>query len=242
MSGTGRALNQLATLLLGLTGLLMLVYVLILIFPQLPLNPFRPALVAGNPLAPNPTITPTPSVTRPPTWTPTATPGPTDTPGPSPTPSDTPPPSPTRPPVASRTFTQTPTRPGPTFSPFKFTKTNDPIALRADPYGASCGTWLGVAGQVLDRDGAPLPNVSVVGWGGPVTEQNKRVFVSGSSPRINDIYRSPAAYEIYIGAAGEFDVSLQIYENGQPVSDVVRVRTSSACNSVLAVVHFQRNH
>src|SRR3990172_4487308 len=112
MSGTGRVLNQLATLVLGLTGLLALVYALILIFPQFPLNQFRPPVIAGNPLASTPTITPIPSATRPPTWTATAPPGPTDTPGPSPTPTDTPPPSPTRPPVATKTFTPTPTRPG----------------------------------------------------------------------------------------------------------------------------------
>ncbi|HJW83060.1 MAG TPA: hypothetical protein VJ754_02030, partial [Anaerolineae bacterium] len=211
MSGTGRVLNQLTTLVLGLTGLLALVYALILIFPQFPLNPFRPPVIAGNPLALTvpaslALATPIPSATRPPTWTPT------------------------------------PTLPGPTFSPFKFTKTNDPITFKANPYGAPCGSWLGIAGQALDRDGTPLPDVSVVGWGGPVTEQNKRVFVSGSSARINSIYGSPAAYEIYIGAQGEFEVSLQIYENGQPVSDLIRLRTSASCGADLALVHFQRNH
>ncbi|HJW83852.1 MAG TPA: hypothetical protein VJ754_06065, partial [Anaerolineae bacterium] len=62
MSGTGRVLNQLATLLLGLTGLLALVYALILLFPQFPLTPFRPPVIAGNPLAPTTTITPIPSL------------------------------------------------------------------------------------------------------------------------------------------------------------------------------------
>lgn len=233
MSGAGRVFNQLASLFLGLSGLVALTYAAIFV-----LDPFGLSGIADNPS----TITPTPSPTRPATWTPTATPGPTDTPGPSPTPTNTETPGPTRTPIATKTNTPTPTRPGPTFSPFKYTKTNDEITFRSDPYGAACGAWLGVAGQVLDGDGKPLPGVSVVGWGGPVPEQNKRVFVSGSSARINGIYGSPAAYEIFIGAPGDFDFIIQVYENGQPVSDVIRLRTRSDCRADLAVLNLQRNH
>lgn len=244
MSGSGRVLNQLTLILLGLTAFLALLYAVIFLFPQFPLNPFKPPTAAEVALAPigTPTVTPTPPPTRPPTWTPTATPGPTHTPGPTPTPSDTPTPGPTRTPIATKTPTSTPTLPGPTFAPFKFTKTNDPITWRADPYSTKCGTWMGVAGQVLDRDGKPLPGISVVGWGGPVPAEAKNVFVSGSSPRLNTLYNSPAAYEIYIGAPGEFDFNVQIYENGQPVSAVISFRTNGDCRTNLAIVNIQRNH
>lgn len=230
---TARLLNQLASLLLGLSGLAIFIFAVIFLA-----NPFGPRAIASNVSA----ITLTPSPTRPATWTPTPTPTPTDTPGPSPTPSDTPTPGPTRPPVATRTFTPSPKPTGPTFSPFKYTKTNDEIRFVRDPYGAPCGSWLGIGGEVLDVDGSPLPGVTIVGWGGPVPEQEKRVFVSGSSSRINGLYGSPAAYEIYIGAPGEFDFILQVYQNGQPASDLIRLRTSSDCRADLAIVNFQRNH
>jgi len=142
---TARLLNQLASLLLGLSGLASFIFAVIFL-----VNPFGPrdAERASNASA----ITLTPSPTRPATWTPTPTP--TATPGPSPTPSDTPTPGPTRSPVATRTFTPSPKPTGPTFSPFKYTKTNDEIRFVRDPYGAPCGSWMGVGGEVLDVDGS----------------------------------------------------------------------------------------
>jgi len=235
MSGTGRLLNQTASLLLGLSGLAALVFAAVFIF-----DPLNPARVAG--VTPTPSITPTPSPTRPATWTPTATFGPTETPGPTNTPTETGTPGPTRTPIATATPTPSPTPPGPTFSTFKFTKTNDEIRYTADPYGAPCGSWMGVGGRVLDRDGSPLAGVAVVGWGGPIPEQDKRAFVSGSSSRINGFYGSEAAYEIFIGAPGNYDFIVQVYENGQPVSDFIRLRMRDDCRANLAVVHLQRNH
>jgi hypothetical protein len=237
MSGAGRLLNQLASVLLALSGLVGLMVAVVFVVD--PFGAARRAQLASNP---TPTITLTPSVTRPPTWTPTATPGPSDTPGPTPTPSITPTPSPTRPPVATFTHTPSPTPPGPTFSPFKFTQTNEEIQFIRDPYGAQCGTWMGVSGHVLGVDGSPLPGVTVVGWGGPIPEQEKRPFISGSSSNINVTYNSPAAYEIYIGAPGEFDFYIQVYENGQPVSEAIHLRTRADCRANLAVVNLQRNH
>jgi len=234
---TARLLNQLTLLLLALSGLAILVYAVIFL-----VNPFGPREIASNAPAHTATITLTPSATRPATWTPSPTSTPTGTPGPSPTPSDTPTPGPTRPPVATRTFTPSPTPIGPTFSPFRYTQTNDKVRFVRDPYGAACGTWMGVGGEVLDVDGSPLPGVTIVGWGGPVSEQDKRAFVSGSSSRINELYGSPAAYEIYIGAPGEFDFILQVYLNGQPVSDLIRLRTFPDCRADLAIVNIQRNH
>lgn len=236
MSDAGRVFDQLASILLVLTLVLTLIYAAILV-----VNPFQPAVAAQSPaLTPTTTLTPIP--TRPSTWTPTATAGPTDTPGPSPTPTVTDAPGPTRTPVASRTPTATDTPPGPTFSPFKFTKTNDDVVFIADVYGAACGTWMGVAGTTLNVDGSPLAGVTVVGWGGPISEQSKKPFVSGSSERLNRLYNSPAAYEIFIGAPGDYDFFVQVYENGQPVSDLIRLRMRSDCRGDLAVLNFQRNH
>ena len=225
-----RLLNRLALLLLSLTALVLACYLIIFLIPSFPLNPWPP--IAQAQLL---TLAPTqmPRATLPPTWTPTAV----QTYQPLATrPLDTP--VPTRTPLASRTPTRSPALP--TKSPYKFALVRDPV-LTADKYGAACGNWGGVGGQVLDLNGAPLPGVSVVGWGGPIAEQDKRVFVSGSDARINKFYSGDGAYELYIGAPGDFDFFVVVYENGRPVSPVVKVRMVNDCSRDLALINFQRN-
>ncbi len=225
-----RLLNRLTLLFLGMTAVVLACYVLIFLVPAIPLNPWPPIAAAQlSTVAP----TPTPKATLPPTWTPTAV----QTYEPLATrPPDTP--VPTRTPLASRTPTKSPALP--TKSPYKFTPVRDPV-LTSDKYGAACGNWGGVGGQVLDLNGSPLTGVSVVGWGGPIAEQNKRVFVSGSDARINKFYGGDAAYELYIGAPGNFDFFGVVYENGRPVSPVVKVRMVNDCSRDLALINFQRN-
>jgi hypothetical protein len=229
-----RALNQLTALTLLASGIVLVCYTIILIFPQIPLNPFRPesiALVA--------TLTPTATATGtlPPTWTPTAIASPIGVRA-----TFTPEPTATLRPTRTPTVVPSPTIDPriPTRSPFKFTSTK-PV-LMADPYGAACGNWGGVGGQVLNVDGSPLAGVSVVGWGGPISEQNKKIFVSGSDARLNKFYNGDAAYELYIGAPGDFDFNVVVYENGRPASAVVKFRMYNDCTRDLALINFQRNH
>jgi hypothetical protein len=225
-----RMLNRLTLVLLGLTALVLACYLIIFLVPASPLNPWPP--IAQAPLM---TLAPTvaPKVTLPPTWTPT----PVQTYQALATrPPDTP--LATRTPLASRTPTKSPALP--TRSPYKFTPVRDPV-LVADKYGAACGNWGGAGGQVLDLNGAPLTGVSVAGWGGPIPEQDKRVFVSGSDARLNKFYGGEGAYELYIGAPGDFDFFVVVYENGRPVSPVVKVRMVNDCTRDLALINFQRN-
>ena len=95
---------------------------------------------------------------------------------------------------------------------------------------------------MLDIDGSPLAGVSVVGWGGPISAQEKKVFVSGSDARINKFYTGDGAYEIYIGAPGDFDFFVVAYENGRPASPVVKVTMVNDCSRDLALIDFQRNY
>ncbi len=225
-----RLLNRLTWLVLGLTALVLACYLIIFLVPSFPLNPWPPFAQAQlSTVAP----TQTPRSTLPPTWTPT----PPQTYQPLATrPPDTP--VPTRTPRATLTPTKSPALP--TKSPYKFTTVKPPV-LTSDPYGAACGNWGGVGGQVLDLNGAPLAGVSVVGWGGPIPEQQKRVFVSGSDARINKFYNGDGAYELYIGAPGDFDFFVVVYEKGRPVSPVVKVRMVNDCSRDLALINFQRN-
>jgi hypothetical protein len=223
-------LNRLAIILLGLSVVVLACDLIIFLFPAFPLNPWPPIAQAVL-ITPAPTQTPRP--TLPATWTPTpvqiyqalATRAP-----------DTP--VPTRTPLTSRTPTTSPALP--TKSPYKFTPVRDPV-LMADKYGAACGNWGGIGGQVLDLNGAPLTGVSIVGWGGPISEQQPRVFVSGSDTRINKFYGGDGAYELFIGAPGDFDFLVVAYENGRRVSPVVKVRMVNDCTRDLALIDFQRN-
>ncbi len=225
-----RLLNRLTLLLLALAALVLACYLIIFLAPAFPLNPWPPIAQAQLiTVAP----TQTPRSTLPATWTPT----PVQTYRPVATrPPDTP--VPTHTPLATRTPTKSPALP--TKSPYKFTTVKPPV-LTSDPYGAACGNWGGAGGQVLDLNGAPLTGVSVVGWGGPISEQSKRVFVSGSDARINKFYGGDGAYELYIGAPGDFDFFVVVYENGRPVSPVVKVRMVNDCSRDLALINFQRN-
>jgi len=225
-----RVLNRLTILLLVLAVVVAACDLIIFLAPTFPLNPWPP-IAQAQLITLVPTQTPKP--TLPPTWTPTVV----QTYQPVATrPLDTP--VPTRTPLASRTPTKSPALP--TKSPYKFTAVKPPV-LMSDPYGAACGNWGGAGGQVLDLNGAPLAGVSVVGWGGPIGEQNKRVFVSGSDARINKFYGGDGAYELYIGAPGDFDFFVVVYENGRAVSPVVKVRMVNDCSRDLALINFQRN-
>ncbi len=231
MKRNDRLFDRLALACLALAGLCIVYSLLIFVFPRIFLNPFPP--VANSAAASAPTVMPTPASTFPPTWTPT----PAQTFAPLPTrPADTL--VPTRTPLPTRTSTPSPKLP--TRSPYKFTAVAPPILI-ADKYGAACGNWGGVGGQVLDIDGSPLKGVTLVGWGGPIPEQEKKTFVSGSDARINRFYNSDSAYELYIGAPGNFDFFVVVYENGRPASPVIKISMTNDCRGDLAYLNFQRN-
>jgi len=221
--------NQLALLSLILTVALVVCYGLIFL-----IRPFKPSTLPSV-IAQGPTAVPTPTLVL--TWTPTPVP-PTPTPRATFTPSKPATARPTVAPSVSPTPTINPLIP--TRSPYKYTA-SQPI-LVPDKYGAACGNWGGIGGQIFNIDGSPLKGVSVVGWGGPVPEQNKLVFVSGSQSRINKFYGGDGAYELYIGAPGNFDFNVVVYENSQMVSPVVKIRLVDDCARDLALINFQRNH
>ncbi len=231
MKQKDRLFDRLTIAFLGGALLCTLCYLLIFLFPAIPLNPFPP-LQAETLLQSTATMTPAP--TLPATWTPT----PAITYAALPTrPADTP--VPTRTPQPTHTSTPSPKLP--TRPPYPFSTVAPPV-LTSDPYGAACGNWGGVGGQILDVDGSPLKDVTVVGWGGPISEQDKKTFVSGSMARINRFYNSDSAYELYIGAPGDFDFFVVVYEGGRPASPVVKVRMVNDCRSDLALINFQRNY
>ena len=149
------------------------------------IDPFLPGpdLEAAPTIPPTlgfPTSTNTPEIQLPPTWTPTATvtstPSPTASPTPEPTATDTPvPATPTAQPTTEAAFV---VQPG----------SNVLVANFANDLGCA---WLGVAGQVFDKDRNPLVGITVHVEGqlaGALANQDSG---TGSNPRIG-----PAGYTI----------------------------------------------
>jgi hypothetical protein len=227
-----RVFNQLSLISLILAAFVSLYYLLIFIFPQLPINPLPPVQVAAVQLeAVSPTISA--AATFPPTWTSTPIASPT-----SPRATWTPtsqPPARTR--VPTPTATLNPLIP--TRSSYKFTASKP--FLTSNVYGVGCGGWFGVGGQVFDLDGSPLKNASVVGWGGPIAEQGKLVSESGKDNHLNKFY-GEGAYELYLGTPNDFDFFVTVYENGRPVAPIIKVRMTNDCSRDLVLINFQRNH
>ena len=173
------------------------------------------------------TVPPTATNTRRPTGVPsitptvpprTATPTPTDTPTATPTPGPSPTPTNTR-------------------SQFPFTKTDDsPIYLQNFANNAGCD-WLGIAGEVLDLEGRPVPNgtYQVHVWGSGIDE---RVPVGGAPAY------GPSAYERSVdNAPAVRDYNLQMETtNGTAVSQVYQVQTRASCNQNLLLFNFVQNH
>ncbi len=206
--------------------------------------------------APPPTLTPTPIPTDtpdavaslPPTHTPiplqeTPTPVPINTLRPTLTPSVTPtfpPPTPTKTPTPTPTDTPTP-GPSPTAtstrSPFPFTKDLvSPQYLQNYANAAGCN-WMGIAGEVFDLDGNPVPygQYRVHIWDSGV-DQSVPV---GDAPAYG-----PSGYELFLFDAPRVqDHNIQLEtNNGTAVSQVYRVQTRASCNQNLVYFVFVQNH
>ncbi|MDW8069774.1 MAG: hypothetical protein RML46_12810 [Anaerolineae bacterium] len=212
--------NLMSVILLGLTGLLVLAYLVILINPYVLFNPFPPPRELARAEKSTPTLTATSTSVLPPTWTPTATPTTTLTPLPIPTrtPTRSLSPTPTWPPTATST-------PRATRAPFPFTCE---VTYRANLYGIP---WSGVAGHLQDLDGNPLPgyHVAVNCPGIPETLDQ----VAGADARYNLMYESGAAWERACdpSAYRALEIQVRIYDKYpspdgtfHPVSDWIQVQ------------------
>jgi hypothetical protein len=190
---------------------------------------------------PEPTLvalldTPTPK----PTIALTDTPIPSWTPKPSPTlrPTFTPkPPTPTRTPRPTVIFTLPPTAtdtPGPptaTLHPYPFKLSEDGVTYTRYFFSSECN-WLGIAGEVVDQEGNPITGISVVLNGGGL---NNVVTTSGNAPDY-----APSGWEHFLDSQPKVgDFTIQLWHQGQPVSELVEVRTSKDCRRNLAYLIFE---
>jgi hypothetical protein len=219
-----------------LTVLLLLCYVAIFVNPQLPINPFPPPQADVRQAAQHtstPTVPPTytPEPTFPPTWTPTVTPLPTWTFVPQPT-STRMPPKPTTPPK------QLPA----------FSLAEDPLYVKQMMYPGSENWWNGLAGEVADRSGLPVTDVTI-----RIRDQSGNTWETtpGNASRYANDYGEPfggrgtfAWWEQVLKASCQqsIKVYVQVIRDGNPVSPEVAVQTKGTCDQNLILVHFTKNY
>jgi hypothetical protein len=195
------------------------------------IDPFLPGpdLEAAPTIPPTlgfPTTTNTPEIQLPPTWTPTATvtstPLPTASPTPEPTATDTPVPA-------------TPTAEATTEAPFVVQPgSNVLVANFANDLGCA---WMGVAGQVFDKDRNPLVGITVHVEGQLAGALANQDSVTGSNPRIG-----PAGYTINLSdhpIASSGTMWIQLKDTaGLKLSDQIYFSTSVDCDENLVFINW----
>lgn len=172
--------------------------------------------VTDTPVPPPATWTPEPSPTQPPTNTPK-------------------PPPPTRTPRPTILLTLAPTvtsTPTPTRHPYPFKLSDAGVTYMQYFFSSTCA-WLGIAGEVQDPEGEPVNGISVVLNGGGL--QNV-VTTSGSRTDY-----APSGWEHFLDAqVKEGDFTIQLWHNGQPVSELVQVHTKKDCRANLVYLVFEQ--
>ena len=195
------------------------------------IDPFLPGpdLEAAPTIPPTlgfPTSTNTPEIQLPPTWTPTATvtstPSPTASPTPEPTATDTP--VPATPTAEATTEAAFVVQPG----------SNVLVANFANDLGCA---WMGVAGQVFDKDRNPLVGITVHVEGQLAGQLVNQDSVTGSNPRIG-----PAGYTINLSdhpIASDGTMWIQLMDTaGLDLSDQVYFSTSADCDENLVFINW----
>ncbi|MBN1641860.1 MAG: hypothetical protein JXA09_11555 [Anaerolineae bacterium] len=237
-----------------LTIAVLLLYVAIFLNPQSFLNPFKPLVVQ----VPTPTVAPPAMVTPtvPPTWTPPSPFPPTWTPTSTSTPTMTRPPTLTPTPTPTGTPTYTP-RPLPAFS------------LRMDPIYTSqiayddmydhlpesqwpSRWWSGVAGEVTNRAGDPVMDVTIKIWDdfGHVWQTKPGDVEANTGVRYWRYYDSAygsrgtrAWWDQFLGVSCQESIAVHVQAiSGNRTSNVVDVRTTGECKTNLILIHFQKNY
>jgi hypothetical protein len=243
-----------SVLFMLLTIVVLLVYAAIFMNPHIFFNPFKP-VVAQIPPTPTanagdaPQATPVPTSTRPeafpPTWTPTPTPTITNTPTPWPTwtPSPTPRPTSTPKPLPAFTLRQEPI----------YTSQIAYNSLYAGQPQSQWpqNWWSGVAGEVTDRNGEGVMDVTIRIWDdfGHVWETRPGQVETNTGVRYWQYYDSAyggqgtrAWWDQFLGVSCQESIAVHVKViQGNKQSPTVDVRTTGECTTNLILIHFQKN-
>jgi hypothetical protein len=221
--------DMLSILMLILTVFVGAYYVLLFLFPQSSLNPFKPSpFLPGAPptptitpiiLEPTWTVTPTLEITSTPTLLPTYTLEPSATPFSLITPSETP------------TPTETPEAP--------FSATVTYIASTIIHQDLACN-WQGIGGTVVDSNNADMLRMTIRLEGFYDGRSKNDLTVSSIAPAYGK-----SGYEFFLGTTpieSKAKLYLQLFDQaGVPLSDKVYVDTYKDCSKNLVLVRFKKN-
>jgi hypothetical protein len=235
--------NRLSAILLVVTIVTGFIMISIYVNPQTSLNPFPPVVIPARVVIPSATATQT-STEMP---AETLTPFPTDTPFPT----ETPEPSETLIPITPvpviATDTSLTSLPGTIYPSIKATDSvysfivqpGSPAAVSSSIMRPEGGCkWMGVGGQVVDMQGAPIIGLRVQLYGSLHGKIKAITSLTGTVDRYG-----PAGYEITIS---DFPTStthtlwLQLFNQaGGALSDKVYFDTYTGCEKNLIVIHFK---
>lgn len=225
MEGRARLFNILTLGVLGMTVVVIGIYVLIAVNPRTPLNPFPPPTPLARPALRSETFSSEGRTTLP-TWMLTLTPPAMFIYSTTPTPTLRPTALPTRTPYPTDT-------PHATRSPTRFTYK---LTYKTPYYGCN---WAGVAGLVEDLEGHPLPGYSVHIWGRSLDV----VVTSGEDPMYGESGWEQMFGNVPIEVEGTYKVQLHDHEPPHtPVSEVVALEFQGQCAESLAFIVFVKNH
>jgi len=224
--------NTLTIVVLAVTLCICVVFLIFFVNPNTGMNPFPPPTM---PVALElDTLTPTPKQVLPPTWTltPTNTLTPTET--------STPEPSATLAPVGEATMTETSTA---MESDMPFVLHDGNPQYIPNLYHAELGcSWMGIGGQVLSLNGAPVTGV-VVKLGGQLAGQSvEKVTVSGIATKYG-----PAGYEFDLTdivdgpTASSYSLWVQLLDQaGLPMSQQIYFDTYQECDKSTIIIYFKQ--
>jgi hypothetical protein len=221
--------NILTLVILGITGIIGLIFLVIFINPYAGINPFPPP--TALPTVALPAITPTPGFTLPPTWTP----APTEAPSATPTlkPSSTPVPTNTPFGAAAQTLEATPAF---SFVLQQGSPQSIPNIIRMD---AGCN-WLGVAGQAVSLNGAPVVGLFIQ-LGGTLDGQllETRLSMTGTAPEYGK-----GGFEFVLAdkpIASNNTLWVQLLDQANlPLSEKIPFSTFAECEKNLILINFNQ--
>lgn len=188
--------------------------------PYSALNPFPP--FTPPPIVVTQTFTPTLTLTPTATLTPTLTPTPLPTNTPTPVATDTPE-------TAAAETAESTEAPG-----FAFSLRSGQTIYITNPDGRGGCRWSSIAGTVSGANGGALNGYQIRVLGDGVDE----TAISGTASGYG-----PGGFEVQLGnEAVDAEYAVQLFDpNGVPVSDVLKVSTSSRCDWNISVLRFVQN-
>lgn len=233
--------KRLTTILFGGTIVTLIFIFWVFLDPLAAVNPFPPVIIPPTIVFPTATITPSETPTQPPTKTPLPTATPTQTITPEPTETPIPTETLSRAQMLTEEAMVTPSATNGPAGPYSYeVQSGNPVAIKSSIMRPESDCkWMGVAGQVIGLDDAPVLGLRVQLYGSLHGRVKAITSLSGTVNRYG-----PAGYEITINdfpTETYHTLWLQLYNQaGGALSDKVYIDTTASCDENLIIVNFKQ--